>query len=151
MSTQTNIRGAPIYLVLNTGVLSLGVLTDENSVHVVIRGFVAFDGHTRADIGEEVEGAPECEVEGDVTLANWIQLSGEVKRETQIDQLGVASGPDDVKISRKEWGISYRLTLESNSILANGRNRVVRDDCLAILENGCNTDLLPLDGNLNTL
>ena len=40
---------------LNTRVLSLGVLTDEDSVDVVVRGLEALDGDARTDVGEEVE------------------------------------------------------------------------------------------------
>ena len=57
-------------LVLDTGVLSLGVLTDEDGVDVVVGGLVALDGHARADVGKEVEGATEGQVERHVSLAD---------------------------------------------------------------------------------
>lgn len=55
---------------LNTRVLSLGVLTDKNSVDVVIGRLVPFYRNTWSDVGEQREGSTEGEVEGDVTLAD---------------------------------------------------------------------------------
>ena len=57
-------------LVLNTRVLSLSVLSDENGVHIIVGGLEALDGCTRSDVGEEVECPPESKVEGNVTLSN---------------------------------------------------------------------------------
>lgn len=57
--------------VLNTGVFSLSVLTDENGIDVVVWGLVALDGLARTDVGEKVEGTTESQVEGDVTLSDW--------------------------------------------------------------------------------
>lgn len=56
--------------VLNTGVFTLGVLTDENSVDVVVGGLVAGNGAARTQVGEQVESTAESQVQGDVTLAN---------------------------------------------------------------------------------
>jgi hypothetical protein len=56
--------------VLNARVFSLGVLTDENGVDTIVGGLVAMDGLARTEVGEEVEGTTESQVEGDVTLAN---------------------------------------------------------------------------------
>lgn len=56
--------------VLNTGVFTLGVLTNENSVDVVVGGLVASDGAARTQVGEQVESTAESQVQGDVTLAN---------------------------------------------------------------------------------
>lgn len=56
--------------VLDTRVLALSVLTDEDSVDVVVGGLEALDRDTGADVGEEVEGATEGEVERDVALAD---------------------------------------------------------------------------------
>jgi hypothetical protein len=56
--------------VLDTRVLALGVLTDEDSVDIVVSGLVALDRDTGADVGEEVESAAESKVERDVTLAD---------------------------------------------------------------------------------
>ncbi len=57
--------------VLNTRVLSLSVLSDQDGVNTIVWGFVASDGAARADVGEEVEGAAESKVEGNVALSNW--------------------------------------------------------------------------------
>lgn len=57
-------------LVLDTGVLSLGVLSDENGVDVVVGGLETDDGRARSNVGEEVEGSSEGEVEGDVSLSD---------------------------------------------------------------------------------
>lgn len=56
--------------VLNTGVFTLGVLTDENGVDVVVWGLVASNGAARTQIGEQVESTAESQVQRDVTLAN---------------------------------------------------------------------------------
>lgn len=56
--------------VLNTGVFTLGVLTDENSVDVIVGGLVASNGAARTQVGEQVESTAESQVQGDVTLAN---------------------------------------------------------------------------------
>ena len=55
---------------LNTRVLALGVLTDEDGVNVVIWGFVAGNGFARADVGEKVEGTAEGKVERDMAFAD---------------------------------------------------------------------------------
>ena len=56
--------------VLDTGVFTLGVLTDENGVDVVVGGLVASNRAARTQIGEQVESTAESQVQGDVTLAN---------------------------------------------------------------------------------
>jgi hypothetical protein len=56
--------------VLNAGVFTLGVLTDEDSVDVVVGGLVASDGLAGTQVGEKVESTTEGQVQGDVTLAN---------------------------------------------------------------------------------
>lgn len=57
-------------LVLNSGVFTLGVLTDEDSVDIVVGGLEAGDGAAGADVGEKVEGAAESKVKGDVALSD---------------------------------------------------------------------------------
>jgi hypothetical protein len=54
---------------LDPGVLALGILPDEHGVDIGVRGFVAGDGATGTDVGEEGEGAAEGQVEGDVAFA----------------------------------------------------------------------------------
>ena len=56
---------------LNARVLSLGVLTDEDGVDIVVGGLVALDRNTGTDVGKEVEGTAEGQVERDVSLANY--------------------------------------------------------------------------------
>jgi hypothetical protein len=56
--------------VLDARVLALGVLTDEDGVDVVVGGLIAGNGLARAQVGEEVEGTAEGQVERDVTLAD---------------------------------------------------------------------------------
>lgn len=58
-------------LVLDTRVLALGVFPDEDSVDIVVRRLVPLDGHAGTDVGKEVEGASERQVERDVALADW--------------------------------------------------------------------------------
>jgi hypothetical protein len=73
--------------VLNARVLSLGVLTDQDGVDVVVGSLVAGDGSAGTDVGEEVEGAAEGKVEGDVALAN-----GRRKRALEGDQVLLDAG-----------------------------------------------------------
>ena len=56
--------------VFDARVFAFGVLADEDEVDVVVGGFVAGYGFARAHVGEEVEGAAEREVEGDVAFAD---------------------------------------------------------------------------------
>jgi hypothetical protein len=56
--------------VLDARVFALGVFSNQNSVDVVIGRFVACNGPTRSDIGEEVECPSKCKIERDVAFAN---------------------------------------------------------------------------------
>jgi hypothetical protein len=56
--------------VLNTGVFTLGVLTDQDSIDTVVGGLVAGNGAARTDVGEQVESAAQSKVQGNVTLTN---------------------------------------------------------------------------------
>ena len=49
-------------LVLNSGVLALGVLADQDGVDVVVGSLEAGNGHAGTDVGEQVEGAAERQV-----------------------------------------------------------------------------------------
>ena len=82
-------------LVLDTGVLSLSVLTYENGVNVVVGSLEALDGDTWPDIGEEVESPTECQVEGDMALADCGERvrRGKVRSRANLNSLGVARGP----------------------------------------------------------
>jgi hypothetical protein len=56
--------------VLDSTVFSLGVLTDQDSVDVVVGGLVTGNALAGTDVGEKVEGSAEGKVERDVTLAD---------------------------------------------------------------------------------
>lgn len=58
------------HLMLNTRVLSLSVLSDKNSVHIVVSGLVTSNRDTRSNVGEEGESSSESQVEGNVTLTD---------------------------------------------------------------------------------
>jgi hypothetical protein len=55
---------------LDAAVLALRVLPDEDRVDVVKGGLVALDGDAGTDVGVQVKGAAEGEVQGDVPLAD---------------------------------------------------------------------------------
>lgn len=55
---------------LNARVFTLGVLTDQDGVDVVVGGLVASDRPARADVGEEIERATESKVKGNMALSN---------------------------------------------------------------------------------
>jgi hypothetical protein len=56
--------------VLNTRVFSLSVLSDQDRVHVVVGCLIAGNRPAGTDVGEEIEGSAERQVEGNVTLAD---------------------------------------------------------------------------------
>ena len=58
-------------LVLDTRVLSLCVLTDENGVDIIIWCLVSGDGDTWPDVGEQVESPSEGQIKGNVTLSDY--------------------------------------------------------------------------------
>lgn len=58
------------YLVLNTGIFTFSVFTNEDSINILVRGLVTFDGATRTNVGIQVEGTTEGQVERNVTLTN---------------------------------------------------------------------------------
>lgn len=55
---------------LNARVFTLGVLSDQNGIDVVIGGLVASDGSAGSQVSEEVECSSESKVQGDMSLAN---------------------------------------------------------------------------------
>lgn len=55
---------------LNSRVFTLGVLSDQDGIDVVVVCLVAGDGPAWSQVGEEVEGSSEGKVERDVSLAN---------------------------------------------------------------------------------
>jgi len=54
----------------NTRVFTLGVLSDQDGVDIIIRGLVASDGSAGSQISEEVERSSESKVQRDMSLAN---------------------------------------------------------------------------------
>jgi hypothetical protein len=56
--------------VLNAGVFTLGVLTDQDGVDIIVGGLVASDGAAGTDVGEEVEGTTESEVQRNMSLSD---------------------------------------------------------------------------------
>jgi len=57
-------------LMLNTRVFALGVLSNEDSVNIIIGRFVAIDGCARPNMCKQVEGTSEGQVEGYMAFAN---------------------------------------------------------------------------------
>ena len=55
---------------LNTRVLSLSVLTNEDGVDIVVGWLETLNGNTRTHIGEELEGPTKSKVQRHVSLAN---------------------------------------------------------------------------------
>jgi hypothetical protein len=56
--------------VLDTRVFTLSVFTDKDSIDILVRGLVANNGAARTNIGIEVEGTTQSQVERNVTLTN---------------------------------------------------------------------------------
>jgi hypothetical protein len=56
--------------VLNARILALGVLTDQDGVDVIVGGLVSGNRAAGTEVGEEVEGTAQSQVEGDVALAD---------------------------------------------------------------------------------
>lgn len=118
------------HLVLDTGVLSLGVFTDKDlqvsdsdsrrrwthGVDVVVGGLVSLDGDTWSHVGVQAESPPQGQVERDVSLSD-----------------GRGEG-----------------TLERDGVLLDGVDGLLRDGRLAVDEGGGNVDLLPLDRGLES-
>lgn len=56
--------------VLDARVLALGVLSDQDGVNTIVGGLETGDGSAGSQVGEQVEGSSQGQVEGDVALAN---------------------------------------------------------------------------------
>ena len=98
--------------VLDTGVLALGVLTDQDGVDVVVRRLVALHGPAGTDVGEEVEGAAERQIERDVTLADGRRegtLEGNV---VPVDALNGLVGDDRLAVGVQAGCDVARLPLD---------------------------------------
>ena len=58
----------------DTRVFTLRVFTDQNSVDVVVWCLETLDRDTRTNVGKKIERPTECQVEGDMTLADLVQI-----------------------------------------------------------------------------
>lgn len=77
--------------VLDTGVFTLGVLTDQDGVNTVVGGLVAGNGAARTDVGEQVEGTAQSKVQGNVTLTNGgLKGWGKMQLASPMTQGGIA-------------------------------------------------------------
>jgi hypothetical protein len=115
--------------VLNARVLSLGVLTDQDGVDVVVRGLEANDGLAGSHVREKVKGSAESEVERDVALAD-----GGLEVSVMSQQAG--------------WFAYSEGALERNVVPRDAINGLVRDHRLAVLELGGDVDRFPFDRDL---
>ena len=100
--------------VLNAGVFPLGVLTDQDGVDVVVGGLEALDGPAGTNVGEEVEGATEGQVQRDVTLADGGRegtLEGNV---VPVDALDGLVGDDRLAVGVQARGDVARLPLDGH-------------------------------------
>lgn len=48
---------------LDTGVFSLGVLPDEDGIHVIVRSLETFDGYARPHVSKKVECTSQRQVQ----------------------------------------------------------------------------------------
>ncbi len=59
---------------LDTGIFSFRVLSDENGINIVIRRLESLDGDAGPDVGEEVEGSTQSQVERNMALPDCPEL-----------------------------------------------------------------------------
>lgn len=57
-----------MHLVFDTGILSLGVFTNEDGIDIVVWRLETSYRDTWSDIGEQVECSTECQVQGDMSF-----------------------------------------------------------------------------------
>ena len=57
---------------LNAGIFSLSVLTDQHSVHIVVWSLVSLYGDARPNISKEVERSTKSQIERNMALADWV-------------------------------------------------------------------------------
>ena len=112
--------------VLDARVLPLGVFTNEYSVDVVIWSLITFNRLAGSNVGEEVEGSSEGQIERDMAFSNRSLLLSE----SSIAGVCLAYG---------------ERALQRNIVLLDARNGCVRDDRLAVLELGGHVDRFPFD------
>ena len=116
---------------LDTGVLSLGVLTDEDCVDIVVRCLETFDRLAGTDVREEVECAAKSEVQGDVTFANGCLFCWSAQKTSFIYERTYS-----------------KRSLERNVVLPHTVDSILWDSGLAVYEPWCNIDWLPFDWDL---
>lgn len=125
--------------VLDAGVFTLGVLSDQDGVDTIVGGLEAGDGAAGSQVGEEVEGSSEGEVEGDVALAN-----GGLLQQWMLERCRRG------RTTACARGSTYsERTLEGNLVLLDVLNGSVGDGGLAVLEDGSDVDGLPGNGSLS--
>ena len=100
--------------VLDTGVLALGVLTDQDGVDVVVGGLEALDGPAGTDVGEEVEGTAERQVERDVALANGCGEGTLESNQVPVDALDRLVGDDRLAVRVQAGGDVASLPLDGH-------------------------------------
>lgn len=121
--------------VLNTGVFTLSVLTDENSVDIVVWGLVASDGDARTQVGEKVECTAESQVERDVALADR-------SLEDCVSPFAYSACSSD---GAQTYG---ERALQRDVVALDALNGIVRNGSLAVLEDGGDIDGFPVNRSL---
>ena len=117
--------------VLNTRVLALGVLTDQDGVDIVVGGLEAGNRSAGTEVGEKVECSAESKVERDVALANW-GLDVEVRTNYGHGQ----------RRGMGMWPYGER-SLEGNLVSLDALNGGVGNSRLSIFYYGIDVDRLP--------
>lgn len=118
--------------VLNSGVFSLGVLSDKDNVNIVVWGLVAGNGSAGTEVGKEVEGSSECQVKRNMSLANG----------GLVEQLVIMY----VQFRPEEGSRAYsERALQGNKVLLDTGNSIVWNSSLSVLQDGSNINWLPLD------
>jgi hypothetical protein len=122
--------------VLNAGVFTLGVLTDQDGVDIIVGGLVASDGAAGTDVGEEVEGTTESEVQRNMSLSDG-----------GLDETNGLSAWCSVACALQD-GTYGEGTLQGDIVASDALNGIVGNGGLSVLQNGSDIDGLPLDGRL---
>lgn len=96
--------------VLNTRVLTLGVLSDQHGVNIVVRGLVTDNGLTWSDVGEQVEGSSQGQVHGGVTLTDWSSQRTLQGHQVSVDGVNGILWQGGLTVDQK-WSDIHRLPL----------------------------------------
>ena len=100
--------------VLDARVFTLGVLTDEDGVDVVVGGLVSLDALAGTHVGEQVEGPSEGQVERDVALANGSSERALEGDKVALDGLDGGVGNDGLAVLVEGGGDIDRLPLDGD-------------------------------------